>query len=115
MHAARVLYAEIGREVERNALDSVTRRAVVPVTRKARCLTQALIAASASPAVAGGLRAPALPATRFLVEAVAAGAPPPSAALNLNDDSETTVPWWKIEQRMLGLIDLFERLERRQA
>ena len=34
MHAARLLYAEIGRTVESNGYDSVTRRAVVPTARK---------------------------------------------------------------------------------
>ena len=34
IHAARLLYAEIGRAVERNGHDSVTRRAVVPTPRK---------------------------------------------------------------------------------
>lgn len=34
MHAARLLYAEIGRELERRGCDSVSRRAVAPFSRK---------------------------------------------------------------------------------
>ncbi|MDE1922109.1 MAG: phytoene/squalene synthase family protein, partial [Gammaproteobacteria bacterium] len=49
MYAARLLYAEIGREVERLGLDSVTRRAVVPWRRKARILADAVRASTRTP------------------------------------------------------------------
>ncbi len=47
MHAARVLYAEIGREVERRGLDPVSQRAVVAFSRKLQVLTAALAAPQA--------------------------------------------------------------------
>lgn len=103
INAARVLYAEIGREVERRGFDSVTRRAIVPGARKARLLVRA-IAASAGAVERASL--PPLPETQFLVESVAgvpARAPGPTA-----------FAWWNLYDRILWVIDLFERLERRE-
>ena len=97
MHAARLLYAEIGREIERRGLDSVSQRAVVSSSRKAILLPRPL-ASALVPAFAD--RSAALEQARFLVEAVAA-AIDASAARGL-------------EGRALWLLDLFERLERRE-
>jgi phytoene synthase len=67
--AARRVYAEIGRAVERQGLDSVSHRAVVPLRRKAWLMAQSVtMVAARRPRRA----APPLPATAFLVEAVAA-------------------------------------------
>lgn len=104
IHAARLLYAEIGSEVRRLGCDSVARRAVVPPARKTRLLALALVAA------AGPRRcepAPPLEATRFLVDAVAAAPVPPVAA------ATPVTAWRNVEGRVAWLIDLFERLERR--
>ncbi|MCX7891321.1 MAG: phytoene/squalene synthase family protein [Burkholderiales bacterium] len=103
MHAARLLYAEIGREVERRGLDSVTTRAVVPAARKAQLLWGALAAAARPQPMDAS---PPLAETRFLVEAAAAGhaAPEPAAR----------IPLWNVEARLARIIDLFERLERRE-
>jgi phytoene synthase len=104
--AARVLYAEIGREVERYGCDSVSRRAVVSPLRKVMLLAS----------VVGTVIAPApaalpvlLPEASFLFDAVAA-APAPEA--RRRDDDKAT--WWDIDRRLVWLIDLFERLERRE-
>jgi len=103
INAARFLYAGIGHEVARRGLDSVSRRAVVPPRRKAWLIARALVAlAPASPPVA----APPLEATRFLVEAVSA-APAPVRA------RRRPIAWRKPADRVVWLIDLFERLERR--
>ncbi len=78
--------------------DSVTRRAVVPPGRKLGLLAGAMT---------GGLRRrrgrplPAAPETRFLVDAVEATSAPRRA-----------IP--DVEQRVVWLVDLFERLERRE-
>ena len=72
--AARFVYAEIGRAVERGGLDSVARRAVVPGRRKAWLMLGSLRAALWS--AGGGAALPPLPATRFLVDAVATTLPP---------------------------------------
>ncbi len=102
IHAARLLYAEIGREVERNGLDSVSRRAVVPTGRKLRRLGPAL-AATLIPT--DGHEAPALPETRFLVDAVAA-APSRSVASRPSR--------WDIDERVGWVLELFLELEQRK-
>ena len=105
IHAARLLYAEIGREVETRGLDSVSGRAVVPSGRRAALLARAFVAA----AVAGrGEPAPPLEETRFLVEAVANGSPRPSRSV------PDELPWWNLGDRVVWVFELFERLERRQ-
>jgi phytoene synthase len=96
MHAARLLYAEIGRAVERQGLDSVARRAVVPGRRKAQLVAAAVFAATA-PRRPDDARP--LAATRFLVDAASI----PHAA----------DPARRFTDRVVGLIELFERLERR--
>jgi phytoene synthase len=106
MHAARLLYAEIGREVERCGLDSVSRRAVVPASRKLVVLAQALCAATLS---RRGAIAPPLEQTRFLVESV-----PPMPAGRLTEQARSRTPVWDLDGRAAWLIDLFERLERRE-
>jgi phytoene synthase len=103
INAARTLYAEIGREVERHGFDSVARRAVVPGARKARLLVRAIAAGIGA---ARGPSAPPLPETRFLVEAVASA--PPHAS------GPAAIAWWNLYDRIVRVIDLFERLERRE-
>ncbi len=66
--AARSIYAEIGREVERNAYDSVTQRAYVNKRRKAVLLARAVRKAFKSHKQD---HAPPLRETRFLLDAVA--------------------------------------------
>jgi phytoene synthase len=102
MHAARLLYAEIGREVQRRGLDAVSQRAVVPSTRKAALLPSLLIAAARAP-VASDSEA-ALEAARFLVEAAARPAPGDPAAVGARGR--------RFEERVVWLLGLFERLER---
>ncbi|MBK6849346.1 MAG: phytoene/squalene synthase family protein [Proteobacteria bacterium] len=67
IYAARLIYAEIGREIAAADYDTVTRRAVVPVARKAVLLTHALLGWPALPPL--NAVAP-LPAAAFLIAAV---------------------------------------------
>ncbi len=99
--AARLLYAEIGHEVGRRGGNSVDRRAVVSGRRKL-----ALLARSCAEAVLprGRLAAAVLPEARFLIDAVAA-APPPSL---------TAPAPWMVEEKLVWVLDLFERLARRE-
>lgn len=105
IYAARALYAEIGRELERGGLDSVSRRAVVSTDRKLKVLTRTLFSPRTEWAPARKLAPMAqLDETRFLIEAVAAtpmrhGAP--------------EVRSKPIEDRVVWVIDLFSRLEQR--
>jgi 15-cis-phytoene synthase len=101
IHAARLIYAEIGREVERASLDSVSRRAVVPSARKLRLLGKAMAASFASRKV---LTDPVQPEAVYLVDAVAAT--PISRA-------PSAEPRRSLTDRAVWVLDLFERLERR--
>jgi phytoene synthase len=104
IRAARLVYAEIGREVERAGLDSMSRRAVVSHQRKLTLITQALGAALVLPAPAGHL-AP-LPAIRYLVEAAAqpAGRTPHAPQADRGGN---------FYQRTLWVMDLFDRVAER--
>lgn len=68
--AARLVYAEIGRQLEQLGLDSVSQRAVVSRQRKLALIARATAAAFAP---SGGRRTdlPALPAVQYLVDACA--------------------------------------------
>lgn len=70
IHAARLMYAEIGRKVARAGGDSVSSRAVVSARRKLLLLLQAITASVATPRAADASEA--LPEARFLIDAVAA-------------------------------------------
>ena len=106
IRAARVLYAEIGRQVERNKFDSVSQRAVVSGLRKCAALASAIPRAYPT----DGLPAAPLGEALTLIDAVAAF-PFESADETRNGSA---IPWWKIGQRAVGVIELFERLERRE-
>lgn len=68
IHAARLMYAQIGREVQRHGGDSISSRAVVSARRKLFLLLQAITVSShGGPPLDAG---PALPEAAFLVEAV---------------------------------------------
>ena len=99
IRAARLIYAEIGREVERAQMDSVSRRAVVSPGRKLRLLARAM----AQPvATRGVLTDPFQAEARYLIEAVAT-TPQPRAP----------EPRRSVTDRAVWVLDLFERLERR--
>ena len=97
---AALLYAEIGREVERHALDSITRRARVSTPRKLALLARALVAA---PLLKHDCDAPPLDSAAFLVEA-SCGAPAPKLL--------SRPARGEIERQLLCVLDMFERLER---
>ncbi len=99
--AARLLYAEIGREVGRRGCNSVDSRAVVTARRKAALLAHAALRLRSRTRAA---TAP-LPATHYLVAAAASTqvATPPASRPPQGARSGSRVVW---------LIELFERLER---
>jgi phytoene synthase len=70
IHAARLMYAEIGRKVARAGGDSVSSRAVVSARRKLLLLAQAITASVTAPRTAGSFEV--LPEARFLLDAVTA-------------------------------------------
>jgi phytoene synthase len=105
MHAARVLYAEIGREVERAGLDSISRRAVVSSRRKLAVSARTLFAMSTGGVSLDALSYPSLAETQFLIDAVTATPPRHQARL----------PVRSVEDRVVWVLDLFTRLEQRDA
>ena len=92
IRAARTLYAAIGHEVARRGFDSVSSRAVVPASRKVALVGRSLLAASSRQPLM-----PVLAVSRHLVDPVAEVYP-------------ASVP---PADRIAWLIDLMERLERR--
>jgi phytoene synthase len=107
INAARFLYAEIGREVERNGRDSVDRRAVVAPARKARLMARVL---RNSLLTQGCTHILSLAETHFLVEAIlASGCRSRSAVLATPPGAEVG----RIEGKVVWVLELFERLERR--
>jgi phytoene synthase len=96
IRAARLVYAEIGRQLHRDGLDSVRRRTVVPGRRKLALMARASAAAWYVPGNAGVELAP-LPAIQYLVQTAAqTQAPRPAAARTL-------------DERIGWMIELFER------
>ena len=100
IRAARLLYAEIGREIERAGLDSVSRRAVVDGRRKAWLAVRAL-AATATPRRRGF--ATPLAEIAFIMDAVN------QAPRHLSGAREMFA-WSGPRDRAIWLIDLFQRL-----
>ena len=102
INAARFMYAEIGHEVVRRGLDSVSTRAHVPGSRKAWLLLHSLVRVPLLPPAVGQPVAP-LPATRFLVDAALAALPrfelPPRRG---------------IVERLVWTAELFASMEQRE-
>ncbi|HEV7268706.1 MAG TPA: phytoene/squalene synthase family protein [Falsiroseomonas sp.] len=96
--AARFVYAEIGRQVEREGLDSVSRRAVVPRHRKLRLMARSLNMLAERPA---DLAAPPLDANRFLIEAVQ----------DMPHPIEAPLPVPAFRERLLWAVELFDRID----
>lgn len=103
--AARIMYAEIGRVIEENGLDSVSQRAYVPGRRKLALLARAFAAA---PMVAKAPPSEPLAETRFLVEAVEA------CQLGRIRPDPARTAWWDLNRRVVWVLDLFERLGQRE-
>jgi 15-cis-phytoene synthase len=99
INAARFMYAEIGHEVARRGLDSVSARARVSAARKAWLLMRSAVQLAPS-AAARGL--PPLRANRFLVDAAMAASPRAESS-----------PHRGVGERVVWTFELFARLEQR--
>jgi 15-cis-phytoene synthase len=97
INAARYLYSEIGRQVERQGLDSISQRAVVPPQRKLQLLAPILGKAVLTSRF---VSAPPLEETRFLVDAVVAATPEPTLG--------------GVGGRVMWVLELFDALEERE-
>ena len=107
IHAARLIYAEIGEEVARRGFDSVNSRAVVSPSRKLRLLASAFKTSmlTGQPTSATEASLPPLDETRFLIDAVT---PDPSGlAVGV---AAPNFAWWAVRERLAWTIELFARL-----
>lgn len=107
IYAARFLYAGIGHELARSGLDAVSRRAVVPATRKLRLLARAL---STTSQPARLFDEPPLDAAMFLVDAVTSA---PTTGVAVPPAAERGPSWWNIYGRLGRLVELVHELEQR--
>ncbi len=106
IQAARLVYAEIGREVERAGLDSLSRRAVVSQARKRVLMLRSLSAAIQVPASKAGRSAASLrplPAIEFLVHAA-----------RRSNNEQGFQAGGSFYDRTVWVISLFERMAERQ-
>jgi phytoene synthase len=107
IQAARLVYAEIGHQLEREGLDSVNHRAVVSGRRKVTLIAVAVGTAFMPPQHALGNPA-ALAAVQFLVDAVARDAKPGEA---LSGPRPAARPRKRsFDERMEWATDLYARL-----
>lgn len=109
IHAARLVYAEIGRLVAAGGYDSVSGRAVVSKSRKL-----ALVARACCPGWLAfqHVTDPPLAEVSFLIEAVASEPrrPPP----RLPEGLAVLRPFRAFSRRTVGVIELFERVRARE-
>jgi len=102
IHAARLVYAEIGNQLERNGLDSITRRTVVPSGRKLALIARATGSAVIAPAGQPHALAP-LPAISYLVNAAAAPLVPAPQARHSR-------VWRKFDERVARAVEMYSHL-----
>ncbi len=109
IQAARLVYAEIGCQLQRAGLDSVNHRTVVSKPRKLYLIARATAVAVNAP-YPSPRELTALPAIAFLVQAVE----PRTQAHGLAAGSGSwTVPERNFDQRVEWMVDLFGRLEQK--
>jgi 15-cis-phytoene synthase len=101
IHAARLVYAEIGQEVRRLGTLALRRRAVVSHPRKLALLLRASTAWWFAPGapIAAGATSPPLPAVHYLVQAAAS----------------SELPKRTFYQRTVRMLELFERQAERSV
>ena len=102
IHAARLVYAEIGEQLLRSGLDSINQRTVVRPSRKLALLARAAGAAFVAPARQTQAMAP-LPAIAYLVEAAEAPLEPKLVG------KESGV-WQRFDERVARLMEMHARL-----
>ena len=97
IQAARLVYAEIGRGVERAGFDSVSTRAVISGRRKLALVARALGSVVTPPAARASRGLAPIPAVQYLVNAAASDA----------------LPQRSFYDRTVRVVDLFERVAHR--
>jgi len=107
IQAARLVYAEIGKQLEREGLNSIDRRTVVSTSRKLALIARAASVALKAPAMPAVAISP-VPAIAFLVDVVSRDRRPS------HDNKPWTLPKRSFDQRVEWMVDLFGRLEQRE-
>ena len=107
IQAARLVYGEIGKQLEREGLNSVDHRTVVSTRRKLALIARAASVAVKAPAMPAVPISP-VPAIAFLVDVVHRDRRP------TNDNKPWTLPKRSFDQRVEWMVDLFGRLEQRE-
>ena len=117
--AAGRLYAEIGRQVERQQLDSVSCRAVVSGRRKLRVALPALTAVLRTAGT--GQARPAIQAAQFLINAVVNEPVEPRVRINEQSGFPILAPIrgvWRwlgaVDDRLGRILEMLDRLEREE-
>jgi phytoene synthase len=107
IQAARLVYAEIGKQLDREGLNSVNHRTVVSTARKLALIAKATAVALKAPAAPDVALSP-VPAIHYLVDIVSSERDP--AAFQ----KPWTVPSRSFDERVEWIVDLFGRLEQRE-
>jgi phytoene synthase len=107
IQAARLVYAEIGKQLEREGLNSVNHRTVVSTARKLALIAKATAVAVKAPVLPDVPLSP-VPAIHYLVDIVS------SERHSLAIQKPWTVPSRNFDQRVAWMVDLFGRLEQRE-
>ena len=107
IQAARLVYAEIGKQLEREGLNAVDRRTVVSTSRKLALIARAASVAVKAPAMPAVAISP-VPAIAFLVDVVSRDRRP------THDNKPWTLPKRSFDQRVEWMVNLFGRLEQRE-
>lgn len=107
IQAARLVYAEIGKQLERDGLNSVNHRTVVSTARKLALIARATAVAFKSPALPAVALSP-VPAIQYLVDIVSRESYPSAP------QKPWTLPSRSFDERVEWMVDLFGRLEQRE-
>lgn len=102
IRAARLIYAEIGRDIERAGYDSIGRRARISGRHKAVLMARATLP------LGGDLlrEEPPVPEIAFLLAAVAAEQP---------EVAPRSLSWWNLPGQFVRVLDLIEVLREREG
>ncbi len=105
--AAAAIYREIGCQLSREGRDSVSTRTVVPTSRKVVLLTHSVVK---SGKLQSHDECKHYDASWFLISAMLAN----NSGSVLNDeDNWKPIPWWNVKEQFLNVINIFERLEKK--
>jgi len=107
IQAARLVYAEIGKQLERKGLNSVNHRTVVSTSRKLALLARAATVAVKAPKVPDITLSP-VPAIHYLVDIVS------RERNHLTHEKPWTLPVRSFDERVVWMVELFNRLEQRE-